>query len=98
MGGQALQVDGTSCSTPIFSGIISLANVRRPSPLSPALPSATPNSPCPLSPRAAPPPALQAARLAAGKTTLGFVNPAIYAIGAAGGNAFTDIVGGALNK
>lgn len=64
-GGQPLPVDGTSCSTPIFSGIISLAN---------------------------------AARIAAGKKVLGFVNPAIYTIGAAGGPEFTDITGGAVNK
>ena len=86
MGGQALQVDGTSCSTPIFSGIISLANVRRP------YSARLPLLPVPLIF------SLQAARLEAGKSVLGFINPAIYAIGAAGGNAFTDIVGGALNK
>ena len=41
---------------------------------------------------------MQAARIAAGKAVLGFVNPAIYKIGAAGGSAFTDIAGGAINK
>jgi tripeptidyl-peptidase-1 len=60
-GGQWVNVDGTSCSTPVFAGIIGLAN---------------------------------AARLEAGKKVLGFLPPAIYAIAAKKGGAFTDVTKG----
>lgn len=56
-----VNVDGTSCSAPVFGGIIGLAN---------------------------------AARLEAGKKVLGFLAPAIYAIAAKKGGAFTDVTKG----
>ncbi|PCH35755.1 subtilisin-like protein [Wolfiporia cocos MD-104 SS10] len=56
--GQALQVSGTSTSTPVIASIIALLNDQL---------------------------------LAAGRSSLGFLNPLLYAKGA---NAFTDIVGG----
>lgn len=54
-GSQATLVDGTSCSAPVFGGVIALAN---------------------------------AARSAAGKKPLGFLNPALYALDASN---FQDI-------
>ena len=57
----ALIVDGTSCSAPMFGGVIGLAN---------------------------------AARLAAGKAVLGFVNPAIYTVAASTPAAFNDVTMG----
>jgi len=60
-GGQPLPVDGTSCSAPMWGGVIGLAN---------------------------------AARLAAGKKQLGFVNPAIYQVAASTPAAFIDITSG----
>ena len=59
--GDWMIVDGTSCSSPVFAGVIALAN---------------------------------AARLEAGKPTLGFVAPAIYAVAASTPSAFNDITEG----
>jgi len=63
-GGGLIQVDGTSCSTPVFGGILSLIN---------------------------------GARMAAGKASVGFVNPALYSIQASTPNAFNDITSGINN-
>lgn len=54
-------VDGTSCSAPMWGGVLGMAN---------------------------------AARLAAGKPVLGFVNPAIYQVAASTPAAFTDVTTG----
>lgn len=56
-----MQVDGTSCSAPVWGGVTALTN---------------------------------AARLAAGKKVLGFMNPAIYQIAASTPAAFHDITVG----
>jgi hypothetical protein len=61
LSGQPTQVDGTSCSAPVWGGVIGLAN---------------------------------AARLAAGKKVLGYLNPAIYQIAAANPAVFTDVTVG----
>ena len=59
--GADLPVDGTSCSAPMWGGVLGMAN---------------------------------AARLAAGKKVLGFVNPAIYQVAASTPAAFNDITTG----
>jgi subtilase family serine protease len=60
-GGQDMQVDGTSCSSPVFAGMIARLN---------------------------------AARLAAGKPVLGFLNPLLYKAATACPTCFTDITTG----
>ena len=56
--GQPMQVDGTSCSAPVFGAIVGLIN---------------------------------SARLAAGKKTVGFLNPALYQVAANDATVFHDI-------
>jgi len=63
VGGQLYQVSGTSCSTPVTAGILSLIND---------------------------------ARISAGKSSLGFVNPALYSLASSKG-LFNDVTCGLNN-
>jgi len=64
IGGSAQQVSGTSASSPVFAGMLSLINARR---------------------------------LQAGKSSLGFVNPALYKLAASTKGIFNDITSGVNN-
>ena len=60
IGGSTFSLSGTSASSPVFAGVVSLVN---------------------------------AARLEAGKSALGFVNPALYSSGVSGG-VYNDVTDG----